>query len=63
MGKEIDVVKTETNHYVLKLLFFIVALFLLASCSTTNRLENTAGENITVSFETESVYFTHEELL
>lgn len=55
--------KTENKHYVLKLLLLIIALFLLTSCSTTNRGENTVEENITVSFEAESVYFTQEELL
>jgi hypothetical protein len=55
--------KDLTSRNYTKLLPLIVALFLLASCNTTNRLENTVEENITVSFETESVYFTQEELV
>jgi hypothetical protein len=58
-----EVVKTETKNYVLKLLPLIAALFLLTSCSTTNSRENTGEENITVSFETQSVYFTQEDLV
>lgn len=63
--------KSKTQNYLFKPLLFIIALFLLVSCSTQGSSNSAASissekigeEDITVSFETESVYFTREELL
>lgn len=62
--------KIKNPNYVLKIFSFTVALFLLVSCRMQTPSDNNATsrganeeENITVNFETESVYFTQEELL
>jgi hypothetical protein len=64
-------VKTDIKNYKLKLCLCILTFFLLISCSTqtsspttaVDESEKVAGEPITVSFETSSVYFTRAELM
>ncbi len=62
--------KIKNPNFILKVFSFTIVLFLLVSChmqtpsdnNVINRSTNVGEENITVNFETESIYFTQEEL-
>ena len=62
---------TRTQNCIFKPLLFNIALFLLVSCGTQGSSDSAVSassekigeENIIVSFETESIYFSREELL
>jgi len=64
-------VKTETKNHMMRLLSLVATIFLLVSCTTqfsstvatTGESDKTGVEDVIVSFDSESVYFTQEELM